>query len=1084
MNVTTPPAPPVTSSFCPHCLAVVAAGESSCEGCRATRPGSGWPRDRRIGATIAGGQYQVVRRLGSGGFGTVYLVRTTVGGLQRALKILHTEWAGDAVMRERFVHEAVVLEQIHHPNVARCHGVGTLDDEPELYLALEFVEGASLARTMGRADGVITPLAPARAVRIAKQVASGLAAAHAVDVLHRDLKPENVLLSRAGTDAEQAKIIDFGIAKSLQRTAAPTSARLGTPQFMAPEQLTASDNHDARLDLWQLGAVLFFMLTGRAPYADAADGPALTDAFQAHLDAGPRPSERVPELRAYPALDDLVSRLLATDPDRRPRTAGTVCSELARVEHQLAPAPAHNPLALLEALCAAPGEGAWWALCRYLLEQPADTQPGLIDVADTLVADWPDHLRVAPVAWWEAEVSGHAQPLWSLARALDLSGRDLDDADIGGMAASGALASVTRLNLSHNQITAAGARRLAESPGVRGLAALDLSHNRLTSAGLAALSASSSLSRLTELNVTDNGIGVEGAEALARASWRLTRLDLGFNDIGATGAALLAASPILRHVEVLGLAGNALGSDGAGAIAMSREMTSLSSLDLSGNAIGASGAAALALSPALAGLRHLGLGRNRLGPAGMELLSSIRLPALEILDVAANELGAHGAMLLAASPTVRRVKSLDVSDNELGDAGLAALLGAPALGGLRELSVARNGVTEAGVTLVGTAPLELTRLDVSGNALGDAGAAALGRALSRTRVSSLGLAHAGMTGHGLAALVEHAGGRLEHLDVSGNRVDADAASALADLGEARALVSLDLSACQLDAPALVRLSSAHRLSALQRLSLASNKLIDDDGPTVVGALERFPAVSAVCLADNALATRFLDALVASSLPSRLHALDLGHGSLADEDVGRLIAAAWPTLRRLSLQGNRISQAGAATLLASPALPLLAELDLGRNVLKGGVDLHSLSRKTVDLMESSFAVIAARGTDFAARFYRELFARHPAVQPLFARVSMRQQQQHLLAALTMVIDHLRTPDVIAPAVEALGRRHVGYRVQASHYVAVTHVALDVIRETLGDQWTPEVDEAWHRGLDAVSAVMLAAHQQTLQEAKGG
>lgn len=1077
-----PPAA-VTSSFCPHCLAVVTASESACAACRAARPEVGWPRDRRLGATIAGGQYVVLRRLGSGGFGTVYLVRTTVGGLQRALKILHTEWAGDAVMRERFVHEAVVLEQIHHPNVARCHGVGMLDDEPELYLALEFVEGASLARTMTRA-GAVVPLPPVRAVRIAKQVASGLAAAHAVDVLHRDLKPENVLLSRAGTDAEQAKIIDFGIAKSLHRTAAATSARLGTPQFMAPEQLLPSYAHDARLDLWQLGAVLFFMLTGCAPYAEATDGATLTRAFESHLDAGPRPSDRVPELRAYAGLDDLVSRLLATDPDRRPRTAGAVCNELARVEHQLAPAPAHNPLGLLEALCASPGEGAWWALCRYLLEQPAHAQPGLIDVADTLVAGWPDHVRVAPVGWWESEIAGHPQPLWRLARALDLSGRELDDADVAVVAASEALTSITRLDLSHNQITADGAAHLAASPAVRGLVALDLSHNRLTSAGLAALCASSSLSRLVELRVADNGIGLEGAEALARAAWRLTRLDLGHNDIGAAGAAVLAASPVLRCVEVLGLAGNALGSDGAGAVAMSREMAALSSLELSGNAIGASGAAALALSPALTGLRTLGLGRNRLGLAGMELLASVRLPSLEALDVSANELGAHGAMLLAASPTVRRVKALDVSDNELGDAGLAALLGAPALGGLRELAVARNGVTEAGVTLVGTAPLELTRLDVSGNTLGDAGAAALGRALARTHVSTLGLAHCEITGRGLAAVIQHAGGRLERLDASGNRVDAAEMSTLADLVEARALVALDLSACQLDAGALTQLTSAHRLSSLQRLSLASNRLAENDATLVVAALERLPALSDVGLADNPLGSRFLEALAASSLPSRLHALDLGHGSLTDDDIGRLLATTWPTLRRLSLQGNRISQAGAATLGASPVLPLLATLDLGRNVLKGGVDLHSLSRRTVELLESSFAVIAARGSDFAARFYRELFARHPAVQPLFARVSMRHQQQHLLAALTMVIDHLRSPDAVAPAVAALGQRHVGYRVQASHYVAVTHVALDVIRETLGEQWTPDVDEAWHRGLDAVSAVMLAAHQQALREARRG
>jgi hemoglobin-like flavoprotein len=98
--------------------------------------------------------------------------------------------------------------------------------------------------------------------------------------------------------------------------------------------------------------------------------------------------------------------------------------------------------------------------------------------------------------------------------------------------------------------------------------------------------------------------------------------------------------------------------------------------------------------------------------------------------------------------------------------------------------------------------------------------------------------------------------------------------------------------------------------------------------------------------------------------------------------------------------------------------------------------------------------------------------------------MRHQQQHLLAALTMVIDHLRTPDKVAPALEGLGRRHVGYRVQASHYVAITHVALDVIRETMGEAWTPEVEEAWHQGLEAVCAVMLGAHQDAVGDRHAG
>jgi serine/threonine protein kinase len=475
-----------TTRFCPRCLSAVRGDASDCTTCQSQRPVTGWPRDRRLGATIASGQYRVLRRLGSGGFGTVYLVETAVGAFRRALKVLHTEWAGDPVMRDRFVHEAVVLEQIHHPNVARCYGVGTLDDEPELYLVLEYVEGLSLAAVLRSAADGQPPMDPARAVRIAKQVASGLAAAHAVEVLHRDLKPENILLAQPGTAAEQAKIIDFGIAKSLQRTAAATSAVMGTPHYMAPEQ-RGIGQQDARLDLWQLGAVLFTMLTGSTPYAGHDDPARLAAALQACTDRGPRPSDRVSALRAYPALDDLVSRLLASDPHRRPGTAGVVCNELARIAHQLSPVPAHNPHALLEALCAAPGVDAWWALCRYLLEQPPDTLGSLIDAADMLIAHWPDELRLAPSGWWEAQVSGRPRPLWRLARTLDLSGRALADEDAAALAACPALSTITRLDLGHNLITSAGARELATSPHLAGLVSLDVSHNRLTSQGLAAL---------------------------------------------------------------------------------------------------------------------------------------------------------------------------------------------------------------------------------------------------------------------------------------------------------------------------------------------------------------------------------------------------------------------------------------------------------------------------------------------------------------------------------------------------------------------------------------------------------------------
>jgi len=121
------------------------------------------------------------------------------------------------------------------------------------------------------------------------------------------------------------------------------------------------------------------------------------------------------------------------------------------------------------------------------------------------------------------------------------------------------------------------------------------------------------------------------------------------------------------------------------------------------------------------------------------------------------------------------------------------------------------------------------------------------------------------------------------------------------------------------------------------------------------------------------------------------------------------------------------------------------------------------------------VLAAEGADFAARFYRELFARHPSLAPLFARVSIRHQYQHLLSALGMVIDHLRSPDQSTPLVAELGRRHVRYHVQASHYAALTVVLLDVIGQTLGDRWTPDMEDAWREGLQAIATVMIQAHR---------
>ncbi len=604
---------------------------SACPECAAARPSSGWPADRRLGQTVVGGQYRVLRRLGAGGFGVVYLVETVVGGLRRALKVLHTEWVASSEMRDRFINEAVVLEQVNHPNVARCYAVGTLEDDEALYILLELVIGRPLTTLLQGDDGVPRALSAERAVRIARQVASGLVVAHANDVLHRDLKPDNILVMEPGTSNEQVKLIDFGIARSMaEETTRATGTLLRTVQYMAPEQIHPGTDLDRRVDLWQLGATLYHALTGTLPYRD--EGGGMVDLQSQHarrLDAGPRPGEVNPTLAAHPLLDTLVSRLLATNPDRRPRSAAQVCEDLARIEHTLVPGTSvTGSSGLLEALCATPSDAAWWALSRYLSDQNTQ-QERLVARAETLLAGWPDNLRRAPANWWEAVKRQEEHPLWPLARSLDLSGRTLGDDQIAELVCQPALSTITELDLADNQIGNPGADALAASPKLQGLRRLDLSRNRLTSTGAEHLARSPQLARLATLVLGGNGLGARGAEAIAAAPLQLRELDLSDNDIQADGAAAVAGSVTLAGLESLRLRGNRIGSDGASAVSVSRSLTGLRELDLSHNGIGPGGMAALALSSNVGRLRAMLLAQNDLGVQGMELLlQSNRFAAL------------------------------------------------------------------------------------------------------------------------------------------------------------------------------------------------------------------------------------------------------------------------------------------------------------------------------------------------------------------------------------------------------------------------------------------------------------------------
>jgi serine/threonine-protein kinase len=203
-------------------------------------------------------------------------------------------------------------------------------------MVLELCEG----RTIGAELADDGPLAPRRAVRVARQVCAALGAAHKVGLIHRDLKPDNLMLVRRGADPDFVKVLDFGLAKVMEGTGeqALSMASLtqggivfGTPDYMAPEQALGQEL-DARCDLYALGATLFEMLTGQPPFPRSTPLAVLA----AHVrDAPPRLVDVAPGLTVPAALEDVVAQCLAKEPDRRPPSAEALYRQLAAIEAEL-----------------------------------------------------------------------------------------------------------------------------------------------------------------------------------------------------------------------------------------------------------------------------------------------------------------------------------------------------------------------------------------------------------------------------------------------------------------------------------------------------------------------------------------------------------------------------------------------------------------------------------------------------------------------------------------------------------------------------------------------------------------------------
>jgi eukaryotic-like serine/threonine-protein kinase len=283
------------------------------------------------------GAYEILTPLGAGGMGEVYKARDTRLDRVVAIKVLAAHAAGDPAFRERFDREARTISQLNHTQICTLHDVGEENGAP--YLVLEYLEGETLADRLTR--GALT-IESALAVGI--QICAGLDQAHRHGIVHRDLKPGNVMLIGKGT-VPQVKLLDFGLAKSTAPLAAGGAGAvtvstpmtvpgvlLGTLPYMSPEQAEGRDA-DARSDIFAFGAVLYEMVSGRRAF----EGRSAASVLAAVLDRDPPPLASLQAL-SPPALDHIVARCLAKDPDERWQSAGDVMRELRWVAS--APPPA------------------------------------------------------------------------------------------------------------------------------------------------------------------------------------------------------------------------------------------------------------------------------------------------------------------------------------------------------------------------------------------------------------------------------------------------------------------------------------------------------------------------------------------------------------------------------------------------------------------------------------------------------------------------------------------------------------------------------------------------------------------------
>jgi serine/threonine protein kinase len=822
------------------------------------------------------GSYRLLEVIGNGGMGVVFRAEDEALRRPAAVKVMRAELAADPGSRARFLREARAAAALNHEHVVTVYQVGEEGGIP--FLVMQWLRGFSLDELLRR-----TGILQVRVVlRFGRQIALGLAAAHARGLLHRDIKPANLWVEwpedlavrpdarPEALTAARIKILDFGLARCDAEEGQITcsGAAVGTPAYMASEQ-AAGLPVDARSDLFALGVVLYRMCTGRLPFVGR---PGATG-------AGAPPSDKAPPVTvlnpaAPSGLSELVGELLAPEPAGRPASAAEVAARLeALQEPRVTPAGPTRPVVAPPAPALprpAKSRMRRWLTC------------GVVAVA-----------VLVPLAYlFGSAVVRFGTNRGEVVIVVDDPGMEVTVKEGGAVIVDPA---------GRRRITlASGAHDLdvtVRDPG--GETRFFSKSIVLNRGGKQVLNVREELARDHEATrATRDGGPSETATVDAperRPAERLFAFGAILRVADARGDRIVQTAGQLpadrfRVVEVYL---NNTRVDDAG-LAYVAQLPSLALLDLVNTEVTDAGLGQLT---GLKNLRQLRLAGTKVTDAGLTDIS--RIPSLVSVDLTQTRVGDARLATLAA---MKNIQALALARTRVTDAGLAHLRGRE---DLRTLDLRDTPVTDAG--LAHLAPLaKLEMLDVDGTRVTDAGLAHLA---ALQRLEYLGLSGLRITDSGLDHL--HALAGLRRLNLAGTAVS-DAG--LARLERIRSLASVDLKQTQVGDAGLATLATMKNLHGL----VVGRTRVTDAGLAALRGREDLVSLDlgGTAVTDAGLAS--LDGLTG------LLSLSLSDTRVTDAGLAHL--AAMKQLRKLALAGTAVSDNGLAHLF-NPPLPPLTEIDL-------------------------------------------------------------------------------------------------------------------------------------------------------------